>query len=124
MICGISIRRAAPILFDASRNGRTVPAVAQITKMGILFAFDRVTGKPLYGMEERPVPQSTVPRREDSSDPAISAEAAAALTRRVHERRNVQSHAGARGFLSRPLRTQSNANQPALHSCSGSKEMC
>jgi glucose dehydrogenase len=52
---------AAPILFEASRNGRTVPAVAQITKMGILFAFDRVTGKPLYGMEERPVPQSTVP---------------------------------------------------------------
>jgi len=52
---------AAPILFDAVRNGRTVPAVAQITKMGILFAFDRVTGKPLFGMEERPVPQSTVP---------------------------------------------------------------
>lgn len=52
---------AAPILFDASRNGRTVPAVAQITKMGILFAFDRVTGKPLYGMEERPVPQSDIP---------------------------------------------------------------
>ena len=52
---------AAPILFDAVRNGRTVPAVAQITKMGILFAFDRVSGKPLYGMEERPVPQSTVP---------------------------------------------------------------
>lgn len=52
---------AAPILFDASRNGRTVPAVAQITKMGILFVFDRVTGKPLYGMEERAVPQSTVP---------------------------------------------------------------
>jgi quinoprotein glucose dehydrogenase len=52
---------AAPILFDASRNGRTIPSVAQITKMGILFAFDRVSGKPLYGMEERPVPQSTVP---------------------------------------------------------------
>jgi glucose dehydrogenase len=57
---------AAPILFDASRNGRTVPAVAQITKMGILFAFDRVTGKPLYGMEERPVPQSTVPGEKTS----------------------------------------------------------
>src|SRR5439155_14713952 len=52
---------AAPILFEAPRNGRTVAAVAQITKMGLLFAFDRVTGKPLYGMEERPVPQSTVP---------------------------------------------------------------
>jgi glucose dehydrogenase len=52
---------AAPILFDARRNGRTIPAVAQITKMGILFAFDRVNGKPLYGMEERAVPQSTIP---------------------------------------------------------------
>ena len=52
---------APPILFDARRNGRIVPAVAQITKMGILFAFDRVTGKPLYGMEDRPVPQSTIP---------------------------------------------------------------
>lgn len=52
---------AAPVLFEASQNGRTIPAVAQITKMGILFAFHRVTGKPLYGMEERAVPQSTVP---------------------------------------------------------------
>ncbi|MEO8127216.1 MAG: PQQ-binding-like beta-propeller repeat protein [Bryobacteraceae bacterium] len=52
---------AAPVLFEAMQNGRSVPAVAQITKMGILFAFNRITGKPLYGMEERPVPQSTVP---------------------------------------------------------------
>lgn len=52
---------APPILFDSSRDGRVVPAVAQITKMGLLFVFDRETGKPLYGMEERPVPASTVP---------------------------------------------------------------
>jgi glucose dehydrogenase len=52
---------AAPILFDAVRDGTVVPAVAQITKMGLLFAFDRVTGKSLYGMEERTVPQTTVP---------------------------------------------------------------
>jgi quinoprotein glucose dehydrogenase len=58
---------AAPILFDAPRNGRTVPAVAQITKMGLLFAFDRVTGKPLYGMEERKVPQSSVPGEKTSA---------------------------------------------------------
>jgi quinoprotein glucose dehydrogenase len=57
---------AAPILFDAVRDGRTIPAVAQITKMGILFAFDRVTGKPLYGMEERAVPPSTVPGEKTS----------------------------------------------------------
>jgi quinoprotein glucose dehydrogenase len=52
---------APPILFDAPRNGRAVPAVAQITKMGLLFVFDRLTGKPLYGMEERLVPQSSIP---------------------------------------------------------------
>lgn len=52
---------AAPILFEANRSGRVVPAVAQITKMGILFTFNRVTGEPLYGMEERPVPQTEVP---------------------------------------------------------------
>ena len=52
---------APPALFDIHREGRVIPAVAQITKMGLLFVFDRVTGKPVYGMEERPVPQSTIP---------------------------------------------------------------
>jgi len=45
-----------PVLFDVKRNGQTVPAVAQLTKMGLLFILDRVTGKPIYGVEERPVP--------------------------------------------------------------------
>jgi quinoprotein glucose dehydrogenase len=52
---------APPALFDIHRGGRVIPAVAQISKMGLLFVFDRVTGEPVYGMEERPVPQSTVP---------------------------------------------------------------
>ena len=52
---------APPALFDIHRNGRTIPAVAQITKMGLLFVFDRVTGEPVYGVEERPVPQTVVP---------------------------------------------------------------
>jgi quinoprotein glucose dehydrogenase len=52
---------AAPILFSAQHDGSTIPAVAQITKAGLLFSFNRVTGEPLYGMEERPVPQTTVP---------------------------------------------------------------
>ena len=52
---------AAPILIDVRRNGRVVPAVAQITKMSTLFIFDRATGEPLFGLEERPVPQSDVP---------------------------------------------------------------
>jgi glucose dehydrogenase len=52
---------APPALFDIHRGGRVIPAVAQITKMGLLFVFDRVTGEPVYGMEERPVPQTAVP---------------------------------------------------------------
>jgi glucose dehydrogenase len=52
---------APPALFDIRRGGRVIPAVAQITKMGLLFVFDRVTGEPVYGMEERAVPQSVVP---------------------------------------------------------------
>jgi quinoprotein glucose dehydrogenase len=52
---------APPALFDIRRDGRVIPAVAQITKMGLLFVFDRVTGEPVYGMEERPVPQTAVP---------------------------------------------------------------
>ena len=52
---------AAPTLIEVTQNGRTIPAVAQMTKMSTLFIFDRVTGEPLFGMEERPVPQSDVP---------------------------------------------------------------
>jgi len=52
---------APPALFDIQREGRVIPAVAQITKMGLLFVFDRVTGEPVYGMEERPVPQTEIP---------------------------------------------------------------
>jgi quinoprotein glucose dehydrogenase len=52
---------APPALFDIRRAGRVIPAVAQITKMGLLFVFDRVTGEPVYGMEERAVPQTEIP---------------------------------------------------------------
>jgi glucose dehydrogenase len=52
---------APPALFDIRRGGRVIPAVAQITKMGLLFTLDRVTGEPVYGIEERPVPQTIVP---------------------------------------------------------------
>ena len=52
---------AAPTLVDVKRNGKTTPAVAVMTKMSLVFIFDRVTGEPIFGVEERPVPQSTVP---------------------------------------------------------------
>ena len=52
---------AAPTLVDVVKDGRTIPAVAQITKMGLLFVLDRTTGEPVWGVEERAVPQTTAP---------------------------------------------------------------
>jgi glucose dehydrogenase len=57
---------APPALFDVIRNGRKIPAVAEITKTGLLYIFNRVTGKPLFGVEERPVPKGDVPGEEYS----------------------------------------------------------
>jgi quinoprotein glucose dehydrogenase len=52
----------APILADITVNGRTIQAVAQPTKQGFLFVFDRRTGEPVWPIEERPVEQGRVPR--------------------------------------------------------------
>ena len=51
----------APILADISVNGRAVKAVAQTTKQGILYVFDRVTGQPVWPFEERQVEKGDVP---------------------------------------------------------------
>jgi quinoprotein glucose dehydrogenase len=52
---------AQPVLITVRRNGQNIPAIAQVTKMGFVFVFDRLTGKPLFPVEERPVPKSDVP---------------------------------------------------------------
>jgi quinoprotein glucose dehydrogenase len=52
---------AAPILVDINVNGKPVKAVAQVSKQGFTYVFDRKTGDPVWPIEERPVPQSTVP---------------------------------------------------------------
>ena len=51
----------APILVDIRRDGKIVKAVAQPTKQAFLYVFDRVTGQPLWPIEERPVPKGDVP---------------------------------------------------------------
>jgi quinoprotein glucose dehydrogenase len=50
-----------PALVTVMHDGKRVDAVAQTTKQGFVFVFDRVTGKPLFPIEERPFPVSTVP---------------------------------------------------------------
>ncbi len=51
----------APILTDITVDGRDIQAVAQITKQSFVYVFDRVTGEPVWPIEERPVPQGNTP---------------------------------------------------------------
>jgi quinoprotein glucose dehydrogenase len=52
---------AAPNLVSIDVNGRRIDAVVQLTKQGFAFVFDRVTGTPVWPIEERRVPSSDVP---------------------------------------------------------------
>jgi glucose dehydrogenase len=54
----------APALIELTKDGKKISAVAEITKMGLLFILDRDTGKPVFGVEERRVPASDVPGEE------------------------------------------------------------
>ncbi len=52
---------APPVLLTVERDGRSIDAVAQTTKQGFVYLFERATGKPLYPIEEKPYPASDVP---------------------------------------------------------------
>jgi glucose dehydrogenase len=52
---------AAPILTDITVNGRKVKALAQVSKQAYVYVLDRVTGQPIWPIEERPVPKGDVP---------------------------------------------------------------
>ena len=55
-----------PILADLTVDGKKIKAVAQVTKQAFTFVFDRATGRPVWPIEERPVPQSSVPGEKTS----------------------------------------------------------
>jgi quinoprotein glucose dehydrogenase len=57
---------SAPVLVTVHRQGKTIPAVAVIGKAGLMYILDRRNGKPVFGVEERPVPQSTTPGEHSS----------------------------------------------------------
>lgn len=58
---------AAPNLIDVKVNGKPIKAIAQVSKQAFVYVLDRVTGKPIWPMAERPVPQSTVPGEKTSA---------------------------------------------------------
>jgi quinoprotein glucose dehydrogenase len=88
-----------PTLLTVTHEGRRIDAVAQATKQGFLFLFDRVTGRPLFPVEERPVPASTVPgERAWPTQPHVSIPAPFArqhLDETGLTRRTPQAHAAA-----------------------------
>ena len=55
---------AAPSLMDVVRDGKKIPVVVAVSKPGLMFFLDRETGKSIYPVEERPVPQTDVPGEE------------------------------------------------------------
>jgi quinoprotein glucose dehydrogenase len=61
----------APVLTDITVNGRTIKAVAQPTKQATLYVFDRVTGKPVWPIEEQPLRESGI-RRRSLSPPSLN----------------------------------------------------
>jgi quinoprotein glucose dehydrogenase len=50
-----------PVLMDVHKDGKTIPAVLTVNKNALAFILNRVTGEPIFGVEERPVPKSNVP---------------------------------------------------------------
>jgi quinoprotein glucose dehydrogenase len=55
-----------PVLMDVHKDGKTIPAVLTVNKNSLAFILNRVTGKPIFGVEERAVPQSRVPGEQTS----------------------------------------------------------
>lgn len=55
---------APPNLITIKKNGKSIDAVAQVTKAGFVYVFDRVTGKPLFPINEVPVPKSDIPEEK------------------------------------------------------------
>ena len=70
---------SAPLLIDTTIDGKPRKVVAVPSKQGWLYCFDRITGQPIWPIEEKPVPQSDDARREDGADAAVPDQAAAVL---------------------------------------------
>ena len=88
---------SAPQLVTVRHNGQRVDAVAHAGKTGFLYVFNRVTGEPLWPIEERPVPKSDVPGEQAWPTQPFPDQAGAVRAADVHGRRrqSVAGHAGA-----------------------------
>ena len=88
----------APALIDVKQGGRTIPAVAAVSKTGLLFLLDRVTGKPIYGVEERPCRRARCRSERTSKTQPFPLKppplARMTMTRRRHRDRHARARSG------------------------------
>jgi quinoprotein glucose dehydrogenase len=87
--------QSPPLLFDLVKDGKTIPALATVNKNALLFFLDRETGKPIYPVEERPVPASDVPGEQTSPTqpfPVVTPPLSQASIKRSNLYKGVASH--------------------------------
>ena len=107
---------AAPTLIDVKRNGKTTPAVAVMTKMALVFIFDRVTGEPIFGVEERPVPQSGVPGEKTWPTQPFPVKPAPLARNTFDPAKDFyKPHARARGLLQGAVGRQRDVHEGPVH---------
>jgi quinoprotein glucose dehydrogenase len=113
---------AQPVLLTLTHDGRRIDAVAQTSKQGFVFVFDRVSGKSLFPIEERPFPASDVPAEEASRTQPIptmpSPYARQLLTESMLTDRTAEAHAFAlkqfRSFRSEGLYVAFGTERPTV----------
>ena len=88
-----------PVLMDVHKDGKTIPAVLTVNKNALVFILDRVTGKPIFGVEERPVPQSKVPGEKTSPTQPFPVKPEQLSQGTLSPRQSLQGRAGASGLL-------------------------
>ena len=110
---------AAPILIDITVGGRRDQGAGAGDEAGFVFVLDRATGKPVWPIEERPVPQSTVPGEKTWPDAAVSDQAAALRAAGAASRRPHRLHAGAARRSARDR--QAVRDRSAVHAAVGAR---
>ena len=86
---------APPVLADITVDGRRIKAVAQVSKQGFVYVFDRKTGTPVWPIEERPVPQSTMAGEKTLGNAALPHQAAGVRAAGLHREGRHRFHARA-----------------------------
>ena len=83
---------SAPSLVDIHKDGKTIPALVQSSKQGFLYVLNRLTGEPIYPIDEKPVPQSNDPGRKELADAALCGDASARGFRHLAGRQQARRH--------------------------------